>query len=244
MKHSRTVLALAPFLLLLAACEEPVTTTQAAQDDPTVPLAAHEAGVAITIIGAGTVTYDSTTVPPCSSPAGTVSCPTVRFQGNGAVTAKAATGWRFTGWSLTFGASSPNTITNPALATQEIVPGTSVALDATFVPLIKPISARFVQPAFMTVYRLDVDNPDLDVVKVQWSGPTCGEWTPKGELFSAESTNCFEMRWTHPHSPGGCDATTDHKTETIRATVTIKDKTFVCEYVGADDGTGTPCKPQ
>jgi hypothetical protein len=44
----------------------------------------------------------------------------------------------------------------------------------------------------------------------------------------------------HPHPP--CDATTDHKNVVIRATITIKDKTFVCECTGADTGEGPACK--
>jgi len=82
------------------------------------------------------------------------------------------------------------------------------------------------------------------VIKVVWSGPNCGSFDPK-EGIGAESKTTFDMTWEHPHDPrivGSCDATTDHKDVTIKATVTIKDKTFVCEYQGADSGEGKPCK--
>ena len=217
------------------------------EDHPaTDPLGPNDAGVAVTINGAGSVHYDAPAVADCASDGSTpTSCTAVRWTcGTGMVVATPAPGWRFDGWSLVYGDRSPNAITNPKSATQTILPGTSVALVATFVPLVHPIKATFSQDTFSTTYEVDVDNPDLDVIKIVWSGPNCGSFDPK-EGLGSESTTIFDMTWTHPHGPrypNSCDATTDHKDVTITATVTIEDKTFVCTYQGGDTGVGRACK--
>lgn len=244
MNMLRAILVALPFVVLVA-CEP---AGSAKEDHPATdpPLGPNDAGLAVDIVGSGTVTYDNGNLKPCAAD-GTpkTSCPPVRFDGGtGTVTARASSGWRFTGWSLKFGDASPNAIANPSDPSQTILPGTSVALVATFVPLIHPILATFTQQLFSTTYRLDIDNPELDIVKVKWSGPNCGEWSPQEEQLGAESKDHFEMTWKHPHTQGanGCDATTDHEDVKITATVTIKDKTFVCEYQGADTGTGPACR--
>lgn len=241
MKTSLKALLVAVPCLFALGCE---AETAAPQPPAPAPLAADEAEVAITIVGAGTVRYASPTIADCSGDGkAPQNCPAIRYQGGvGTFTANAAPGWRFTGWSLTFPTGSPNTITNPASASQSIVPGTSAALTATFVLNIKPIHATFTPNAQSTTYRVDIANPDLDIVKVQWSGPSCGEWNPQNESFGSESTTKFEMTWFHPHP--NCDKTTDHSDVTIKAKVTIEDKVFTCEYKGAHDGDGTPCKPE
>jgi hypothetical protein len=196
--------------------------------------------VNINVVGAGTVTYDGTAVAPCTSNgAKDVSCGHVRFDGVGSVTAAPATGWKLEGWSITLGATGD--ITNPSSATQQIVPSTDTSLTVTFVPLVRPIVAVFVPQLFSTTYRVDIENPALDIIKVQWSGPGCGEWDPQTEQLGSESTTSFTMTWSHPHPP--CDANPGHDGTTIRATITIKDKTFICEYVGAESGEGLVCKP-
>lgn len=242
MKMSLKSILLAVPCLFALGCE---AETGGEQPPTLAPLAVDEAEVGITIVGAGTVTYQNPTIPACSADgkSSPQPCPVVRYKGGtGTFVAQAAPGWRFAGWSLTFGSSSPNTITNPSSPSQTIVPGSSAALTATFVLNVKPIHATFIQNAQSTTYRLDIDNPDLDIVKVQWSGPNCGDWNPQNESFGSESTTKFEMTWHHPHP--NCDATTDHSDVTIKARVTIKDKVFVCEYKGAHDGDGTPCKPE
>lgn len=236
----RFVPVLLPMSVL--ACDEPQATTS--QPDNGTPLAADESAVAISVVGAGTVTYDVGATPPCiGDGSANKKCPYVVFKGGaGSVTATPAAGWRFKAWSLELGEQSENAITNPSLPTQKIAGGTTVSLVATFESLVKPIKATFTQAAFSTTYELAIENPDLDVVKVKWSGPQCGEWGPQDEAFGAESTTRFAMTWRHPHPP--CPDGKEHTDTTIKATITIKDKKVVCEYVGAETGEGKVCRPE
>jgi hypothetical protein len=204
------------------------------------------AAVVVDIVGAGSVSYNDPGVQACAGSGGAkTNCPSVRFDGgSGTLTATAATGWRFDGWSLAYGDGSPNAIANPQSPTTTVLQGTSVALVATFVPLVHPIQATFSPEIFSTTYQIDIDNPDLDIIKVEWSGPNCGSFDPK-EGLGSEKVTSFEMTWAHPHGPqypNSCDATTNHADVTVTATVTIKDKTFTCTYQGAETGTGPACK--
>lgn len=238
--NTRTLLSASLFCLLAAGCSDGNV-----RKDDYQPLGPNDSSADITIVGAGTVSYNSPSYPDCVSPgSGSYSCTRVRIDGGqGTVTATAATGWHFVGWSTT-SPSSENTVTDPNAKTQSIVAGTVVSLTATFVPNVHPIKATFDQNSFSTTYVVDVDNPDLDIVKIEWSGPNCGCFDPK-EGLGSEKTTTFSMTWTHPHDPrmpSSCDATTDHKNVIITAKVTIKDKTFTCDYQGADTGEGKPCK--
>jgi hypothetical protein len=240
-----TTAILALFLFGAVGCDAGKAVNDNPATDP--PVGPNEAGVLVDIVGAGTVSYNDPGVGDCAAD-GSVSpmrCAPVRYVGgSGTLTATPATGWRFDGWSLSLGNASVNAIGNPKSPTTTVLPGTSVSLVATFVPLVHPIKATFSQDTFSTTYVVDVDNPALDIIKIAWSGPNCGTFDPKDGLGS-ETTTTFSMTWTHPHGPqypNSCDATTDHKDVTVRATVTIKDKTFICEYQGADTGEGSPCK--
>ncbi len=229
--------------LFAAGCSDGKARNDTPGEPPPTP---NDAAVAVTIVGAGSVSYNQPSVNACSgNGSANVSCPWVRWEGGpGTMTATPATGWRFDGWSLALGDSSTHAVSNPKDATQTVLQGSNTSLVATFVPLVHPIKATFSQEIFSTTYELDVDNPDLDVIKVEWSGPNCGSYDPK-EGIGAESTTSFQMTWAHPHGPqypNSCDATTDHSDVTITATVTIKDKTFTCTYQGAATGVGPACK--
>jgi hypothetical protein len=237
------------FALVLSSCAIGCAPGKASQDGQFLePLGEDDAAVDVKITGAGTVSYGTTAVDDCSSDGSApVLCRSIRFTGgNGTVLATPATGWRFAGWSLALGDHSVNALTNPQAPSQTIVRGTEVSLDALFVPLIHPIKATFTQATFSTHYELAIDNPDLDIIKVVWSGPNCGSFDPTTATFGSESVTKFDMTWTHPHDdprlPNSCDATTDHKNVTVTATITIKDKTFVATYQGADTGEGPPAK--
>lgn len=236
MNRDDLLVPLALLTLFAAACSDGKTTTGS-----TGPQGPNESSLVVLVDGAGTVTYDPGPAAPCSSDGSArKECPLVSFtDGTGTITATPAAGWRFEGWSTQDG--SP-TITQPNAPSITMTPQIGTAVLVTFVPLVHPIVAAFDAQAYSTQYTVVVDDPDLDVVKVQWSGPNCGDWTPQDPQVGAETTNQFTMTWHHPHPP--CDATTQHKDVTVRATVTIKDATFVCEYQGADDGTGQACKPQ
>lgn len=243
---SKSVVAIVPCLLALGAVGCSSNGGNAGPGDIGHDLTVNDAGVQVTIVGAGTVTYDNSSQPACTADGSQTSgqpCSLVEWKGGaGQVTAKAAPGWKFVGWTNSSLAGAGDVITKPGDATQTIAPGTDARITATFVLAIKPIHATFTQNAQSTTYRLDIENKDLDPIRVQWSGPNCGDWDPKTEVFGAETTTTFEMTWHHPHP--NCDATTDHSDVTIKATITIKDKKFVCEYKGAHDGDGTACQPQ
>jgi hypothetical protein len=143
-------------------------------------------------------------------------------------------------WENGPGVVAPVVITNPTSPIQYIPKGDSVQLVAVFESIVHPIQASFIDEAMATQYSIEVDELlEEQGISVQWSGPTCGDWTPQGEQL-VTTGHTYTMTWHHPHPP--CDATTDHHDVTIRATIRFKDQVIVCEYQGAKSGEGPACK--
>jgi hypothetical protein len=250
MQRSSFASALASALTLsvalsLAGCDDGST-----EQGPATAAGPNDAHVAISIAGSGSVKYAPQPAVDCvgdGANATAVPCTPVTFHdGSGSVTASPAAGWRFDSWSLTLGDQSKqqNAITNPSSPTQQVLAGVHVALTAIFVKLptnVRPalIQATFVDQLQSTTYDLVIQNPDREAVDVTWSGPNCGEFTPKETVRTTETRALVSMTWNHPHP--ACDANPAHATVEIVATVKVGAHTFACTYKGAETGEGPVC---
>jgi hypothetical protein len=247
MRILRSLLFALPALFILG-CEEP-ETAPATTADITVPRTEEQTDVSVAIQGAGTVEFDRPDIlkipPKCTAPDGNgMHCDVMRFEGNAAVTATPADGWRFVRWEVAPATVAPIVITDPSARTQSIPKGDMIFLVAVFESIVHPIKATFIEEAMATQYVIDIDAlgaslSDEAGISVQWSGPTCGDFEPSAEQLGTTGRS-YAMTWHHPHPP--CDATSDHHDVTIRATIRINEQTIVCEYGGAKSGEGQPCK--
>lgn len=231
--------------LFALGCEDPETAPAPARvADLSTPPTAEQTDVDVVIQGAGTVEFDHPDLfklpPKCTAPDGNGAvCDIMRFDGDAAVTASPADGWRFVRWENGAGVVAPVVITNPTSPIQHVPRGDSVHLVAVFECIVHPITANFVDEAMATQYSVDVDSlPEEAGISVQWSGPTCGAWNGQAQLGT--TGRAYTMTWQHPHPP--CDATTDHHEVTVRVTIRINDQIIVCEYQGAKSGEGPACK--
>ena len=91
--------------------------------------------------------------------------------------------------------------------------------------------------ASATKYRTVIQNPRHFVLTYQWSGPTCGDWTPQEERTGHKSTLEAVMTWTHAEP---CRSGDEPVVLTVRGWPDLA--VLTCVYSGTDTGQGPECK--
>ena len=115
--------------------------------------------------------------------------------------------------------------------------GSVTRLGAQFARMAEPLSATYDAASSATKYRTVIQNPRHFVLTYQWSGPTCGDWTPQEERTGHKSTLEAVMTWTHAEP---CRSGDEPVVLTVRGWPDLA--VLTCVYSGTDTGQGPECK--